>query len=322
MKSTYFGRVNRAIDFIESNLDRNITLEELAEVANFPRFHFHRIFSAATGETLFQFIQRVRLERAASLLLQDTDRPITDIALDYGFSSSAVFARSFKNNFGMSASKWRDGGYIEFSKQRKMVSNNSETLRKYGEESPAFLVYLERTTSVLKWRIQSKGERPMESNVEVREINDIHVAYIRYVGPYAGDENLFEGLFERLIKWAAPRGLFTPPDTKILSIYHDDPKITDDEKLRTSVCVTVPENTIVDGEIGKTVVKGGKYAVGRFELNADQYGEAWGAMYQGWLPESGFQPDDEPPFELYLNNPKEHPEGKCIVEIWISVKPL
>lgn len=45
-------------------------------------------------------------------------------------------------------------------------------------------------------------------------------------------------------------------------------------------------------------------------------------MYAGWSPESGYQPDDRPAFELYLNDPKEHPEGKHIVEICAPVKPL
>jgi AraC family transcriptional regulator len=40
------------------------------------------------------------------------------------------------------------------------------------------------------------------------------------------------------------------------------------------------------------------------------------------MPESGYQPDDRPPFELYLNDPKEHPEGKFVVDIYIPVKPL
>jgi AraC family transcriptional regulator len=41
-----------------------------------------------------------------------------------------------------------------------------------------------------------------------------------------------------------------------------------------------------------------------------------------WLPDSGYQPDDRPCYELYHNDPKEHPENKCIVDICIPVKPL
>jgi AraC family transcriptional regulator len=70
------------------------------------------------------------------------------------------------------------------------------------------------------------------------------------------------------------------------------------------------------------VLQAGTYAQARFELNPDQYEAAWEAVCGEWLPESGYQPDDGIPFERYLNDPGEHPEGKHIVEICIPVKPL
>ena len=55
----YTSRINKVLDYIENNLDRSFTLDELARVANFSKFHFHRIFYSFIGETLFQFIQRI-----------------------------------------------------------------------------------------------------------------------------------------------------------------------------------------------------------------------------------------------------------------------
>lgn len=112
------------------------------------------------------------------------------------------------------------------------------------------------------------------------------------------------------------------PDAKFISVYHDSPEVTDESKLRTSICITVPEDTPVEGEIGKMTIAGGKYAVARFEIASDEYSDAWDAVFGGWMPESGYQPDDGPCYELYLNNPEEHPERKCIVEICVPVKPL
>jgi len=51
------------------------------------------------------------------------------------------------------------------------------------------------------------------------------------------------------------------------------------------------------GEIGKAVIAAGKNAVAHFEIKSDQFTEAWNAVYGGWLPESGYQPDDRPCFE-------------------------
>lgn len=104
-------------------------------------------------------------------------------------------------------------------------------------------------------------------------------------------------------------------------IYHDNPEITDEGKLRVSVCVVVPPETEVSGEIGKMAVAGGPYAVGRFELSSDEFAGAWNTLYGVWLPESGYEPDDRPAFEIYRNDPRQHPQGKSIVDICVPVKP-
>ena len=161
----------------------------------------------------------------------------------------------------------------------------------------------------------------LKADVEVKELPEMHVAYVRHTGPYAGDGELFRGLFERLMTWAGPRGLLGNPETKVMTVYHDDPEVTDAEKLRVSAGLTVPADTAVDGEVGKMTLQAGKYAVARFELGESEYSDAWAAVYGGWLPESGFQPDDRPPMELYGNDPKDHPEGKQIVEICVPVRP-
>jgi DNA gyrase inhibitor GyrI len=57
------------------------------------------------------------------------------------------------------------------------------------------------------------------------------------------------------------------PETKTIIIYHDNPDITDETKLRVSVSISVPPDTAVDGEIGKMVLPAGKYALARFELS-------------------------------------------------------
>jgi AraC family transcriptional regulator len=110
--------------------------------------------------------------------------------------------------------------------------------------------------------------------------------------------------------------------TKFLCVYYDAPGVTEDEKLRVDVAMTVPKETRVDGEAGKNILPAGKYAVGRFELSSHEFEEAWTGVMGGWLPQSGYQCDDRPCFEIYQNDPKQHPEGKCVVDICVPVKPL
>src|ERR1700693_168525 len=107
--SEYAQRINRVIDYLRGNLDRQVKLEELAKVACFSEFHFHRIFGAISGETLNNFTNRLRLEKAARLL-RYSDQNLTDIALECGFSSSATFSRAFRSGYDTSPSQFRKSG--------------------------------------------------------------------------------------------------------------------------------------------------------------------------------------------------------------------
>lgn len=317
-REEYAARVNRVMDYIETHLDQNLTLEQLAGVACFSPFHFHRVFKAMTGETLNRHVARLRVEKAATRLLANPGASITDIALDGGFSSSAVFARAFRDHFGVSAGEWRDrhGGNMPLMGENR---NPGKTDRKIGKDAAAGIRYIAASNSPQRWRmIMNDGK---ETLVEVRDLPALEVAYVRHIGPYAGDGELFGRLFTRLMTWAGPRGLIGP-ETAFLSVYHDDPNVTEVEKLRISVCVGVPPETPAEGEIGRMTIPGGAFAIARFEILPHEYEAAWNAVYGGWLPDSGYQPDDRLCFERYLNDPQTHPEGRHIVEICVPVRPL
>src|ERR1700749_3315233 len=104
-KSEYAQRIDRVIDYLRGNLDRPVKLAELASVACFSEFHFHRIFRAVSGETLNSFTNRLRLEKAARLL-RYSEQTLTDIALECGFSSSATFSRAFRSHSATSPTQF------------------------------------------------------------------------------------------------------------------------------------------------------------------------------------------------------------------------
>ena len=155
-------------------------------------------------------------------------------------------------------------------------------------------------------------------SIEVKELPELHVAYVRHIGPY----HRIGEAFGRLMRWAGPRGLLRFPDTRSLAVYRDSPETTEEAKLRSDACITVPEGTKVDGEVNLMRIPGGKFAVGRFEIAGDQFGEAWNALMGGWLPGSGYQPDDRMCYELYLNDHEQHPQKKFIIDICEPIKPL
>jgi len=299
----YVRRINLATDYIDRNLASELTLGELAGVAGFSEYHFHRIFAAMTGETLFSFITRLRVERAASLLCAQPGMPVTQISADCGFSSHAVFCRLFKKRFGMSPSAFRDRNHGQAD------SSLGQLLRNRGEAPDGAARY--------NGIINLTGRYEMNPVVNIEKIPKTRLAYIRYVGPYQNDGALFERLYGRLFAWARPRGV----DTSVTYIlYHDDPAITEEAKLRISVCVPIGADVAVSGEVCEMEAFGGTYAVGHFDLKNGEYTEAWAAMYSGWLPTSGYVPANEPCFERY--HEQCDAEGKMPVDICIPVQVL
>lgn len=304
MRDEYRARFNRVIDHVQSNLAEPLDLSQLARIACFSPCHFHRLFRSWVGETLHQFVQRLRLERAAHQLQYNPRKNILEIALDCGFSDQAVFARAFKGFFGVSASEWR----------KRKISKTDHKNRKAGMESEQSV-----------WEVAGPWpgkELPMlPIDVRIEDLPPMTVAYVRHIGPYKGNSALFEKLWGQLCQWAGPRGLIRP-DAIFLSLYHDDPDLTEDSKLRLEIALTVPEGTPVEGGIGLKKLEGGRYAMARIDILPQQYEEAWQALMAGWLPDSGYQPDDGPAMEIYRNNPKTHPEGHHILDICLPVKPL
>ncbi len=84
--SEYRFRINKAQDYIERNLEKQISLEELAEVANFSKFNFNRIFKSLVGEIPFQFITRLRMQRGVNLLCANQYKPIHQIASECAYT--------------------------------------------------------------------------------------------------------------------------------------------------------------------------------------------------------------------------------------------
>lgn len=307
LENEYRSRINKTFDYIENHLEKQFTLEELASVANFSKYHFHRIFQGMVGETPFQFILRLRLEKAATMLCNNPKFSIAEIAYNCGFSDISIFSRNFSNHFHISASQWR--------KIKNQDSNLSQMDSNCVQHDQKPSVYFCRKTNTLKWRTTMK----LNKSVEVTLLPEMTLAYIRHTGPYKGDGKLFEKLWGRICSWAGPKGLLQLPDVKFLVIHHDDPNVTAEDKLRMSVCLSVPPDTKVNDEIGKMKIESGNYVVARFELNQNEFSEAWGWVYGQWFPASGYQPDDKPCFEIYPEEPKD---GKFVVDICVPVKPL
>lgn len=100
----YFRRILKVLIYIESHIDEEMNLHELAKIAHYSPFHFHRIFQCIVGEPVHKYVKRLRLEKAAAKL-RDTNTPVTEIALNY--DTPSAFTKAFKLHMGQSPSDFR-----------------------------------------------------------------------------------------------------------------------------------------------------------------------------------------------------------------------
>ena len=115
----------------------------------------------------------------------------------------------------------------------------------------------------------------MNCTFEIKQMPERAIIYCRHQG--ALDQ--MQEAFANLMKWALPRGFVSQPDMRLLSVYHDDPRVTPVDKLTADAAMFVPEEMKPEGIIGSYKLSSGLYAVGRFELSMSEFPAAWMAMF-------------------------------------------
>src|SRR5213080_859015 len=99
-------RMLRARDAMDRDYAKPLDVPSLARIAYLSEAHFIRVFRATFGETPHRYLQRRRVERAM-FLLRETDRSVTEICFDVGFTSLGTFSRTFREIVGQTPSDYR-----------------------------------------------------------------------------------------------------------------------------------------------------------------------------------------------------------------------
>lgn len=289
-RADYEARLLRVLLHVQRNLDRALTLEELAGVAAFSPFHFHRIFRAMTGETVGEHVRRLRLERAAGQL-RHTTRRITEIAFDAGFEAPETFARAFKAQFGQAPSLFR--------RERGAFSPPATPSGVHYDEAGAFRGFS-----------PAPAGSDFRLDVTVRQFEPRPFAYLRHVGPY----NAVMPVFDRALELAAGKGL-TGPGTEVAMLSYDDPNVTDMSKLRADAGVILRDPDADIGALTRGEIAGGPYAVAFWRGPYDRIKDCYDWLYGSWLPRSGWEAESRPGVDVYHNHPDRTRPEDLLTEI-------
>lgn len=293
-------RIIKAIKYIDSNLDADLSLEKIAEIATYSSFHFHRIFKLTTGETLQNYIIRKKIEKSALYLAVKKEIELKDIYLDLGFSNHSVFSKTFKKYYGIAPSSFRNSAPETFHKILQIQSKN-------GQVDTVFSQYICTIENLLNWT-------KMNLKIEVKQLPEMNLAAVMSLGI----ANV-EPSYNTLIEWAKKKQLFPRENVKMISVYHDSFKVTPPDKVRIHAGMLLDEKLEKqEGLVFSETIDAGKFIVGSGEVTLQDFEQCWVSLFL-WMNEHHYTMRKAFPFEIYHSNFKEHPEGKMAVDFCIPV---
>lgn len=214
-------RILKVMAFIEENIDEDLNLVELAKVACYSPFHFHRVFQEVSGETIHSYAKRLRIERAASKLRYGK-QAITMIALDANFETPSAFTKAFKQFTGSSPRNYRllHAAVNEMTKKLK--------------------------------------DLPMIKPVAIeKSLPPFRLLFVRRCGNYTQTPS---EAWETMMKFISENCL-ADSKIRYFGISHDNPEITSEDKLRYDAAILVSIDVKGKGEVGCRNLEGGKYAI-------------------------------------------------------------
>lgn len=300
----YIKRIDEVVIYINQHLGEKLTLDQLASISNFSKYHFSRVFSAVVGVSPIAYILNQRLQQAM-IYLRETDKAIVEIAYLCGFDHVSHFNASFRKQFNMTPSDAR-----KEAKATNQASNIPQYLRNILQEQWNPASYDDKEGNHFLRRIWSM-------NITIMELPTREVACIRQVGSYLQTYRAWQ----KLGQWAYQRGLL-PPGQTFIGVSLDDPSVVPEKECRYDACVTLPSDFDkgAEGEIQYKQLAGGLYGKYSFYDTLDKFAIAYSSLFAQWLPNSEYEPDDRDCLEYCLNDPSQDPEGKAKIDLYIPIK--
>jgi AraC family transcriptional regulator len=286
-----FADVQKVLAYVSDNLDGNVSLDALANRAGLSRFHLHRVFRAATRETPANLTGRLRLGRAAVLLLT-TRQSVLDVALSCGFRSPETFCRAFQRRFKMTPRSYRNRGFAQpvdapqATRHAELVNDIGPCLGFYGIKLKS-----ESEENAVPYTVTRKEIAPQPVLILSRRVKRSEI-------PATIAESLGQIFVYAQQHGVALTGL---PFTRYTEM--GPGLITMEPGMRIVPGGPAPESSD-ESSVTADTLPGGPVATTMHSGPYEGLPEAYAAIEQ-WIEAEGLTPVGAP-WESYVNDPSEH----------------
>jgi AraC family transcriptional regulator len=264
----HWARLGQARRFIRDHAEEALTLERIAAAAATSPYHFARIFRALTGETVFTHVSRVRLRKAAALLLDEPGLTVTRVAAAVGHETPSSFDKLFKRVLGVTPTEFRArSASVRATLVRRL--DDPDTTPAEGLDLSREPLFQDRPPRRFLF-VRRRGLCPEEAPAAWAEFHRV-----------AG-------------------GLRVDGGEHVGASYDDTGPIRE-TMHRYEAGIAVPEGTPVPRGLAAGRLPGGPYAVFRYRGSYAHIGRAFDALFRGWVVDSGVTLSPAPCLEIYLD---------------------
>jgi len=280
MRETVLNPVAKALWFIESHFAGEVTLAEISDIAGVSRFHMVRVFGMTTGHSVMRYVRGRRLSEAAKALAKGAP-DILMVALDAGYGSHEAFTRAFRDQFGLTPDMVRAGGTVNNLLLVEPV-NMDETSK----------------TTLAEPRIED-GRALLVAGLGARFTFD----------NLSGIPALWQRFHEHLGHVPGQVGRIA------YGVCYN----TDDTGFDYIAGVEVTDFGSLPTEFARVRIPEQRYAVFTHREHVSTVRGTFMAIFNDWLPKSGYRSADAPVFERY-DERFDPRTGMGGFEIWVPIK--
>ena len=286
----YLARMRAVLAHIDAHLEDALDVEQLAEVAAFSKYHFHRQFTLLFGMNVGRYVQLLRLKRAAHQLAYRDAARITDIALACGYEAPEAFTRAFRKQAGQSPTDFRD--------------------------TPQWGTWAADLHALRALRSQHMPTQPQARSVDIVEREDVPVATIEH----HGDPARLGQTIRTFIAWRREHRLH-PSVSATYNIVYNNPDDVPPDAFRMDICAATRDAIAPNaaGVVPKTLA-GGRYAVLRHIGSDDTLDQSVAYLYAEWLPASGEALRDAPLLFQRVRFYPDVPEHEAVTDVLLPLR--